>query len=336
MLSGNLGQISHKTFPDAEMPQFNQIYDGQTVPQMVAILNDFAKPVFQVAQRASVDLVAAASAALCVCPFMMIVDKSVAENASGKRKLFHSLMLSISELARHPLKFYRRPELWVIFGVSSATYFTANFFDSIQELQQQQTQTESSYRYLPQLTSTAQCDPSGVEYELSDKAEQKSTIYNDHQLTKFVSTTIVNMTGSIMKDRIYAQMFGTGSPHALPVSCYACFGMRDALTTAAVFVLPSKVADEMHAYSGWSHGTCYTLAQLSCPVAAQLVTTPWHLLALDIYNRQDARIVERVNFVGREMVKSTFVRMGRIFPAFGIGGVSNKYFRDNLKANFLS
>ena len=36
-------------------------------------------------------------------------------------------------------------------------------------------------------------------------------------------------------------------------------------------------------------------------------------------------------FVKREYLKSTLARICRIGPAFGIGGVGNKYFRDTLR-----
>eukprot|EP01024_Parvocaulis_polyphysoides_P024516 TRINITY_DN22453_c0_g1_i2.p1 TRINITY_DN22453_c0_g1~~TRINITY_DN22453_c0_g1_i2.p1 ORF type:complete len:282 (-),score=25.90 TRINITY_DN22453_c0_g1_i2:367-1212(-) len=248
----------------------------------------------QLSQRAALDLLAATSAAFCVCPFMMMVDKSVTENASGKRSLTESLFNSFVEFTRRPQNFYRRPELWMIFGVYSATYFSANFLDSIGDMK---------------------------------KEEQKTA--------KFVTTTAVNMSASIAKDRAYAQMFGTTAPRALPLTSYGCFAVRDSITIAAAFTLPKKIAKNMHEQYGWSYGTCHTIAQLACPVAVQVVTTPWHLLALDCYNRDGVPFMERVRLIRSEVVKSTVARMGRIFPAFGVGGVSNKYFRDNLKTKFL-
>eukprot|EP01025_Chloroclados_australasicus_P044450 TRINITY_DN481_c0_g1_i4.p4 TRINITY_DN481_c0_g1~~TRINITY_DN481_c0_g1_i4.p4 ORF type:complete len:276 (-),score=35.56 TRINITY_DN481_c0_g1_i4:2190-3017(-) len=271
------------------------LQSGEVQLAQIQTESQLLEPIQVLSKHATLDLIAAASAAFCVCPFMMIVDKSVAENASGKRPLLESLLNSVSELMRKPHTFYRRPELWMIFGVYSTTYFAANFVDSVSTLTRR-----------------------------------------DQATAKFLSTTGVNMTASIMKDKAYAQMFGTIAPKALPVSSYGCFLVRDSLTIGAAFTLPKKLATEMHEKWGWSYGTCYTIAQLTCPVAAQFLTTPWHLLALDMYNREGVGFGDRVQFLKREMGKSVVARMGRIFPAFGVGGVSNKYFRDSLKEKMLS
>lgn len=48
---------------------------------------------------------------------------------------------------------------------------------------------------------------------------------------------------------------------------------------------------------------------------------------MDLYNRTHATISERRAFIANEYIKSTGARIGRIFAAFGIGGVANQYFR---------
>ena len=51
------------------------------------------------------------------------------------------------------------------------------------------------------------------------------------------------------------------------------------------------------------------------------------LHGLDLYNRGVATSEERASFVKQEYVKTTLARMARILPAFGVGGVVNKYIR---------
>jgi hypothetical protein len=60
-----------------------------------------------------------------------------------------------------------------------------------------------------------------------------------------------------------------------------------------------------------------------------------HLVALDLYNRPIESFTSRFQFMRAEYLKSTLARMGRIFPAFGIGGVSNKYIKERVKAALL-
>jgi hypothetical protein len=58
------------------------------------------------------------------------------------------------------------------------------------------------------------------------------------------------------------------------------------------------------------------------------------LYALDLYNRNSASTSERISFIKREYVKTLLARMARIFPAYGIGGVVNKYIRKHSN-NYL-
>lgn len=65
-------------------------------------------------------------------------------------------------------------------------------------------------------------------------------------------------------------------------------------------------------------------AQFIAPAAVQLVSTPLHLLGLDLYNRNSGvKPSDRFAKVWKDWGKSCLARMGRIVPAFGIGGVVN-------------
>jgi hypothetical protein len=74
-------------------------------------------------------------------------------------------------------------------------------------------------------------------------------------------------------------------------------------------------------------------AQFITPAAVQLVSTPLHLLGLDLYNRPEARVGGpdgRVGRVVRDWAKSAAARMCRIVPAFGVGGVVNTKVRRGM------
>lgn len=78
-----------------------------------------------------------------------------------------------------------------------------------------------------------------------------------------------------------------------------------------------------------------SVAQFATPAAVQLVSTPLHLLGLDLYNRQGVRMMGqdgRVGRVVRDWAKSAAARICRIIPAFGVGGVVNMKVRKNLMA----
>ena len=145
---------------------------------------------------------------------------------------------------------------------------------------------------------------------------------------KFLGTTAVNMTLCVAKDRAFTRMFGAISPSSVPLPTYALFALRDSLTVAASFTFPPIVSKQLQHEMNCSVQKADVSAQLLCPAAVQFISTPLHLLGLDLYNHKEKKIGERVSFLTREYWKSALARIARIGPAFGIGGISNKYFRD--------
>lgn len=76
-----------------------------------------------------------------------------------------------------------------------------------------------------------------------------------------------------------------------------------------------------------------SVAQFVTPAAIQVVSTPLHLLGLDLYNRPEARMggaEGRVGQVVKNWAKSAVARIGRIVPAFGVGGVVNTKVRKGM------
>lgn len=159
---------------------------------------------------------------------------------------------------------------------------------------------------------------------------------SDNQMPKFLGTTAVNMSLCIAKDRAFAQMFGVMAPSAFPIAAVGLFAVRDSLTVAASFNAPKVVAKKLERDAGVEPSRAKTTAQLLCPALVQFVSTPLHLLGLDLYNNKGASAAQHARFVQREYVKSAVARIGRIGPAFGIGGVGNTYCRENLRAAFNS
>ena len=48
---------------------------------------------------------------------------------------------------------------------------------------------------------------------------------------------------------------------------------------------------------------------------------------LDLYNRPNIGLTERFSFIKTQYVRTAIARMSRILPAFGIGGIINRYSR---------
>jgi hypothetical protein len=80
-----------------------------------------------------------------------------------------------------------------------------------------------------------------------------------------------------------------------------------------------------------SRGKADFAAQMVCPAAVQFLSTPLHLLGLDLYNNPHHTVGEKLAFVSRQYWAAVGARIGRIGPAFGIGGVSNTAFRKSMR-----
>ena len=141
------------------------------------------------------------------------------------------------------------------------------------------------------------------------------------------------------KDNQFTQLFGSpGSKRPVPLPTFALFTVRDCLTIFASFNLPPLFAPTMERYMGDELKRfvgAASVAQFVTPAAIQLVSTPLHLLGLDLYNRPGAHMAGpdgRVAQVVKNWAKSALARIGRIVPAFGVGGVVNTKVRKRLMA----
>lgn len=145
---------------------------------------------------------------------------------------------------------------------------------------------------------------------------------------KFLATTVFNMGLCIYKDKQFTRMFGASASRPLPKLCYFLFAARDSLTIAASFNAPPYVSAFLQ-NSSWAtpEKTANVIAQLFSPAVVQFASTPVHLYALDLYNRPTATWPMRGQLIRKEYFKSTLARVGRIGPAFGIGGVGNSFVR---------
>jgi hypothetical protein len=148
------------------------------------------------------------------------------------------------------------------------------------------------------------------------------------QFPKFLGTSITNISMSVYKDRQFTRMFGASAPKALPLASYFLFFSRDAMTIGASFNIPTLLSAQMQDM-GISTATANVSAQLITPCAVQFFSTPLHLTALDLYNRPLAK--DRLSFIAKNYIQTVSARLGRIFPAYGLGGVGNSWIKTTLR-----
>jgi hypothetical protein len=212
------------------------------------------------------------------------------------------LKKSARELLLKPHHFLTSKPFALIFTLYFGTYFTANTIDTV-----------SSARTQTPFSSTT----AGTQ--------------------KFAFTSASNLALCLYKDNKFTQLFGTpGSKRPVPLPTFALFTVRDCLTIFASFNLPPLFAPKLEEKMG-EEVTKYvsgaSVAQFVTPAAIQFVSTPLHLLGLDLYNRPEARMGGKEGRVGKVVMnwgKSALARICRIVPAFGVGGVVNTKVRKGM------
>ncbi|KAK6531610.1 hypothetical protein TWF694_002791 [Orbilia ellipsospora] len=155
-------------------------------------------------ERVSADVVSAAVAAVAVAPAICMIDKSIVENASGKRNLIESLRDSIAQLLKRPQRFFISRTFGLVAMVYAGTYLVANTTDTF----------------------------------LSHKKGNDNITKVTAGTEKFAATSSTNIILTLVKDRNFARMFGTGVSKVVPLPSYALFCARDCLTILFSFNLP--------------------------------------------------------------------------------------------------
>ena len=279
------------------------------------------RPGYNVARlprRLAADLACAFAASSLVAPLVTLLDKSIVLRTHSAQPLRSIFSASLGQALRHPLAFIVSTPYLLIHGLYASTYLAANLTD---------TWTSTRRRGL-----SASYIGSGPE--------------------KFLATGAVNMSICLYKDARFARFFGgSPGPHAASAAAaasratvsrasLALFASRDALTIFASFNAPSMLAP-------WLGGSIRA-AQFAAPAAVQLLSTPLHLLGLDLFNRprghrpagvfatnlgqQPATVGwrDRWHIVKRDWFGASIARMGRIIPAYGVGGIVNREMRTKL------
>jgi hypothetical protein len=246
----------------------------------------------------------------------LLLYRGIMENASGRDTLTQSIKSSLRSLLLRPHTIVFSKPAALIFMLYGGTYLTANALDT----------ATSTYKNKPPASVTA-------------------------GTAKFAASSAANVGLCMYKDQVSVRMFGPPGAVPRPVQgvSYALFTLRDCLTIFASFNVPPLLAPHINARLSEGmrrHVSGATCAQFAAPAAVQLISTPMHLLGLDMYNRPAGSAVpstvpgaassqlvswgDRWDLVRRAWLPSAMARVCRIVPAFGVGGVVNTKVRSSL------
>ena len=205
-----------------------------------------------------------------------------------------SLKASLSKLLLQPHHFLISRPFRLIFLLYAGTYITANTLDTAKST-------------------------------ISNRTASSTT----SGLSKFTATSAANLSLCLYKDSQFTKMFGTVAARPIPPVSYALFAARDSLTIFASFNLPPLIAPSLPLGEvAERYMSRASVAQFLAPAGIQLISTPLHLLGLDLYNRNGGTpFSDRLRKVRVDWLKSSLARMCRIVPAFGLGGVVNNGMR---------
>lgn len=250
-----------------------------------------------------IDITSAFAAAICLTPFVSIVDRAVVEKSADKSKnVFKLAFNNILRIKNVPKQFFTEPIFFAVFGVYFSTYVAANCIQSW-------------------------C----------------SFAFKDSKIYKLLGTTLVNMPLGVLKDRYIARTYNGQQPSRFPGASWSLFLVRDLCTIGSGFTAPPLLTNYINNYinknninnKNTDNKWVTNVSQMLVPIVFQLVLTPIHLLALDFYNNKISSFNSRVKSVAAGYVESTVIRWGRVIAAYGVAGIINTDFRNMLRCELL-
>jgi hypothetical protein len=141
------------------------------------------------------------------------------------------------------------------------------------------------------------------------------------------ATSTVNIIGMAYKDREYSHYFGI-TRQSLPWKSLLLSAMGAYITVYGQFVKRKEVEEKCLLY--FPSSVSLFLSSVIVSMGAQLFSTPFHILSMDLYQSPTRQISERIYKI-KTMYSSICVgRMIRIFPTFGCGGYLNEKWKRNF------
>lgn len=148
----------------------------------------------------------------------------------------------------------------------------------------------------------------------------------DNKLPTFCITSLVNITAITYKDKEFIKMF-ENKVFKFPYTSYGLFALRDSLTIASTFVVKKDLVRVLHHDYNISYNIADFISSFTIPIIAQIFSTPIHILALDIYQKPNDSIQNRIKNIYKLYPSVCSGRMIRIVPAFCFGSYLNDILR---------
>ncbi|KAJ3012602.1 UNVERIFIED_CONTAM: hypothetical protein HDU68_001116 [Siphonaria sp. JEL0065] len=243
-----------------------------------------------VTKAVTIDLVTGFFTSALVAPIVATIDKCIIANASGREPLEMGLRRFGRMLVTNPIQFARQPFFFPVFCIFAGTYGVANVVETV--------------------CIVNQTPPA---------------------LPKFVTSSGINIVLCAWKDSLFTQWYGVVNPKPLPKLSLALFGLRDSMTVGTSFIAPPLVSPLLQSSPfNIPKKSADLSSQIILPCLVQFVSTPVHLVSLDLYNHAGFGVKEHWAMVKKNYWKSAIGRVCRTLPGFGFGGIANRHMRVEL------
>lgn len=251
------------------------------------------------------------------------------ESVSTSSPLLRTLAKNLLCPFTHPRKFFATKPVFVVWTLYAATYLTANVTE---------TACDKYFAVEKALTGTIVSTavfiintPLGVWKDVRFSQLFSAPQEPEPKAARISRAAASAQTGAGSPKAISAQA-ATG-PRKMPTSATAAFLMRDIITVFGTFAIAPQVSAIIPDSIARTAQAKASASQLLVPALTQVVATPVHLLALDIYGRPGRLgFVSRANKSREKLASTTVMRAFRLVPAFGFGVIFNNYVRSSINA----
>lgn len=146
----------------------------------------------------------------------------------------------------------------------------------------------------------------------------------DYKIPTLITTSFANIVTISYKDMVYSKLL---NKHLVtfPFRSNILLATRDMMTINAAFIWKKDLINYLDKYM--MHNKSEFIASILLPIAIQFFSTPIHILAIDMYEKPHASVMERCKNIQACYRSILFGRIIRTIPAFGVGGFINDMLR---------
>ncbi|KAG6366941.1 hypothetical protein INS49_001122 [Diaporthe citri] len=232
-------------------------------------------------------------------------DRSVVESVSTSSPLLRTLAKNLLCPFTHPRRFFATKPVFVVWTLYAATYLTANVTETV---------SDKYFAIEKALTGTIVSTavfivntPLGVWKDVRFSQLFSAPQEPEPKTARISRAAASAQTGAGSPKTISPQ---AAAPRKMPTSATAAFLMRDIITVFGSFALAPQVSAIIPDSLARTAQAKASASQLLVPALTQVVATPVHLLALDIYGRPGRfGFVSRAGKAREKLASTTVMRL---------------------------